>query len=78
MRRVRQVVWAAVVGSVFGSGAAFSERSSPSSLLRPPNPSPKPRPDSGKDSSGGGCDAGLSGMAGLALLLAASLLMRRK
>ena len=43
-----------------------------------PKPTPKPNPRTDKDKSGGGCDAGLSGTAGLALLLAASLLLRRK
>ena len=40
-----------------------------------PNPTPKPGPDSGKESSGGGCDAGLGG---LALLLAASWVLKKK
>ena len=40
-----------------------------------PNPTPKPGPDSGKDSGGGGCDAGLGG---LALLLAASRVLKKK
>ncbi|MFC2594125.1 MAG: MYXO-CTERM sorting domain-containing protein, partial [Fretibacterium sp.] len=39
---------------------------------------PQPSPDSDKESKGGGCDAGLSGTAGLVLLLAASLLLRRR
>lgn len=40
-----------------------------------PNPTPKPSPDSDKESSGGGCDAGLGG---LALLLAASRVLKKK
>lgn len=43
-----------------------------------PTPNPNPSPDSGKDSSGGGCDTGLLGTVGLTLLLAASLLLRRR
>ncbi len=43
-----------------------------------PNPTPQPSPDSDKESKGGGCDAGLSGTAGLVLLLAASLFLRRR
>lgn len=41
-------------------------------------PTPKPNPRTDKDKNGGGCDAGLSGTAGLVLLLAASRFLRRR
>ena len=58
---------------------SFTAVESPAPTPTPtPNPTPQPSPDSDKESKGGGCDAGLSGTAGLVLLLAASLFLRRR
>lgn len=77
-------------GGMFGSTrwsklGSFTAVGSPTPTPNPepqpspgPQPTPKPNPRTDKDKSGGGCDAGLSGTAGLALLLAALLLLRRK
>lgn len=43
-----------------------------------PKPTPNPTPRTDKNKGGGGCDVGLSGTAGLLLLLAASLFLRRR
>ena len=73
--------------SVSGNTIVLTRRGSAPSPTPTPNPNPtnptnpnnpnnpKPSPNSGKDKSGGGCDAGLGG---LALLLAASQLLKKK
>ena len=64
-------------GGMFGSTRQSKLWSFTAALFSDPdpNPTPKPSPDSGKDSSGGGCDAGLGA---LALLLAASRVLKKK
>lgn len=55
---------------------SFTAVESPAPTPTPtPNPTPQPSPDSDKESKGGGCDAGLGG---LALLLAVSQLLKKK
>ncbi|WP_299081457.1 hypothetical protein [uncultured Fretibacterium sp.] len=74
-------------GGMFGSTrwsklGSFTAVESPTPTPTPepqpspgPKPTPKPNPRTSKDKSGGGCDAGLGG---LALLLAVSQLLKKK
>ena len=74
-------------GGMFGSTrwsklGSFTAVESPTPTPKPepqpspgPKPTPKPNPRTSKDKSGGGCDAGLGG---LALLLAVSQLLKKK